>query len=45
MTRPTALWTAFLGSYEVTFIRAHAVLLTVCIAAIALAVICVAGAQ
>lgn len=40
-----ALWGAFLGSYEVRFVRSHAVLLTVCAAAIALAVICVAGVQ
>lgn len=36
-----SLWTAFLGSYEMQFCRDHAVLLTVCGAALA---VCVLGA-
>lgn len=41
MTRLNALWTAFLNSYEVQFCRDHAVLLTVCAAALA---VCLLGA-
>lgn len=37
MTRLTALWTAFLGSYEVRFCRDHAMLLTVAAGVLALA--------
>lgn len=40
-----ALWTAFLGSYEVQFCRDHATLLTVCAAAIVLAFIAVRAVQ
>lgn len=45
MTRLAALWTAFLASYEVQWMRAHAVLLTVCGAVIVLAAIAVRALQ
>lgn len=38
MSRIRALWTSFLASYEVQFIRQHAVLLTVCGAVLAVVV-------
>ncbi len=45
MSRLKALYASFVSSYEVTFIRQHAVLLTVCGAVVALAAICVLGVQ